>query len=279
MTPPQIDVTTAEGQRAVRRALRMRFLSAAVLIPPVVLAVILGGRLFSALVAFAAILMIFEWTRMVEGKSYSWRFYVLAVATFISMMFAGAENYYAAYAVACVSGAITLIPYKGFNFWPAVAIPYIIAPCASLLWLRFDPDYGRALTILIFATVWAADSGAFLFGKLIGGPKISYALSPSKTWAGIGGGVVGGAVLGAIAGALLFGPSAMGPFFLAGGLLGVASVGGDLTESAFKRRFGVKDISQLIPGHGGVLDRLDGMIFATMTMTSVYLLYKVFEKL
>lgn len=279
MAAPTIEKSVAEGRADVRRALRLRIISALCMVPLAVAGVVLGGRVFTAMVAFVAMIMVFEWTRMVEGRAYTWRFMVLSGGGAATLILASMGSYGVALVVAAAAGAVSLAPIGGFTFWPAIAAPYIIAPSAALIWLRFDPAYGQALTIVIFATVWAADTGAFIFGKLIGGPKISYALSPSKTWAGIGGGVVGGALIGALAAFFLFGPQAAAAFLLTGGLLGAASVAGDLAESAFKRRFGVKDISGFIPGHGGVLDRLDGMIFATVVMTSVYLLYNVFEKL
>ncbi len=279
MPSPAIEKSTAQGGDAVRKALRLRIISAALMIPPAIAGVMMGGRIFTAMVAFAAMLMVFEWTRMVEGRAYSWRFYLLSAGAAASLVLASLGNYAAALVVAASAGAASLAPIGGFTVWPAIAAPYIIAPSIALIWLRIDPAYGRALTVLIFATVWAADTGAFIFGKLIGGPKISHALSPSKTWAGIGGGVAGGAMVGGVAAYFLFGASAAAAFLLPGGVMGAASVAGDLAESAFKRRFRVKDISGFIPGHGGVLDRLDGMIFATLAMTSAYLLYNMFEKL
>ncbi|MEO1252606.1 MAG: phosphatidate cytidylyltransferase [Pseudomonadota bacterium] len=278
-TRKPIEKSVARGDAEVRRALRLRILSAAVLIPPVILAIFWGGRLFTAMVAFAAMLMVFEWTRMVEGRAYSWRFYLLSASAAAALIAASAGAYLFALGVAALGGLLVLAPIGGFTMWPAIAAPYIVAPSVALIWLRFDPVYGGALTALVFITVWAADTGAFIFGKLLGGPKISYALSPSKTWAGIGGGVAGGALMGAAGAYFFFGPGAALGFLLPGGILGAASVAGDLAESALKRRFRVKDISGFIPGHGGVLDRLDGMIFATVTMTSVYLLYTLFGKL
>ena len=161
--------------------------------------------------------------------------------------------------------------------WPAFASIYIIAPAVALLWLRLDVENGRALTFLLYAVVWAGDTGAYVFGKLVGGPKFSPSLSPAKTWAGIIGGVLAGGVAGYWAAASFFGGAVM-PTLLVGACLGGASVIGDLAESAFKRQFGVKDISGFIPGHGGALDRMDGMIFATTAMTSALFIYMVVEK-
>lgn len=269
------------GAPASTRSLVLRFISAAILVPIVIAAVHAGGRYFAALVAFANIVMIFEWTRMVERREFSASFYALAIGATAALHAAASGAYGPAFALCAASGAGAFVLAKNagrLGIWPAIAAPYIIAPSIALLWLRFMPEAGRALTYLLFVIVWAADTGAFITGKLIGGPKISHALSPSKTWSGIGGGVMGGAAAGGLGAAWLFGAGAAGPLLVVGGALGAASVFGDLAESAFKRNFGLKDISGFIPGHGGALDRLDGMIFATAAMTCVYFLYMLAAK-
>ena len=263
-------------------ALVKRVISAAVLMPVVIAAVHFGGAAFAAMIAFASIVMLFEWSRMVERRAFSNAFYALVIGTSAAMYFAAAGEFDFALAVACF-GALAAgwlaRNETGIGVWAAAAAFYIIIPCIALIWLRLYAPSGRALTFLLYAVVWAADTGAFIFGKLIGGPKISYALSPSKTWAGIGGGVLGGCLLGAISGVWLFGAPAGILYFFIGGALGAASVLGDLFESGIKRYFGLKDISGLIPGHGGALDRLDGMIFATSAMTAGLLLYMLAQRL
>lgn len=249
--------------------------------PLVIAGVYTGGAWFSAMIGFACVVMLFEWSRMVERRSFSSGFYALAVCACGVMYFAGAGQYVAALVICLISGVTAGFLSKrdgGVGVWMAGAAAYIIAPCIALLWLRLDAPSGKELTFLLYGVVWAADTGAFIFGKFIGGPKISHALSPSKTWAGIGGGVLGGSLVGAGAAAALFGPGAAVAFILIGGVLGAASVTGDLVESAFKRNFGLKDISGFIPGHGGALDRLDGMIFATSAMTAGLLIYMLAEK-
>lgn len=261
---------------ASTRSLILRFLSALVLAPVVIAAVHYGGRAFAGLIAFLNVVMIFEWTRMVERREFSSGFYVLSAGAAFAFYAAASGAYGVAFSVCAGSGAaaFALAKHSGrLGIWPAIAAPYIVAPSIALVWLRFDAENGRLLTFLLFIVVWAADTGAFITGKLLGGPKISHALSPSKTWAGIGGGVVGGAAAGAGGAAYFWDAGLMAPCVAAGAVLGAASVCGDLAESAFKRNFGYKDISGFIPGHGGVLDRLDGMIFATTAMTSVYFLY------
>jgi phosphatidate cytidylyltransferase len=259
-----------------------RIVSAFILMPIVVGAVHAGGGAFAAMIAFAAVIMLFEWSRMVERGAFTYAFYALALGAAGAMYFASADNYPAALALCAASGAVAAFlahRESGIGFWSGLSAFYIVLPCIALIWLRLDAPDGRALTFLLFAVVWAADTGAFVFGKFIGGPKISHALSPSKTWAGIGGGVLGGSLVGAAAGAILFRPETAIFYFFVGGCLGAASVVGDLVESAFKRNFGLKDISGFIPGHGGALDRLDGMIFATCAMTGGLLLYMLAEKL
>jgi phosphatidate cytidylyltransferase len=113
----------------------------------------------------------------------------------------------------------------------------------------------------LFAVVWATDTAAYISGRLIGGPKLAPRFSPNKTWAGLIGGALAAALVGVIA-ATLMGDAPMPSMALASAGLAVVAQAGDLVESALKRRFGVKDASTLIPGHGGVLDRLDGMLFA-----------------
>ncbi len=257
-------------------SLLLRIVSAALLIPLVIAGVYAGGAYFAAMIGFASIVMLFEWSRMVERRPLSCAFYAMASCTCAAMFFAARGSYGAAIALTLLGGVVAGLVSKresGVGIWMFVSAFYILAPCVALMWLRLDAPEGRSLTLLLYAVVWAADTGAFVFGKFIGGPKISYSLSPQKTWAGIGGGVLGGCLIGGATAWVLLGADRAAAFLLVGGALGAASVAGDLAESAFKRNFGMKDISGLIPGHGGALDRLDGMIFATSAMTAGLLVY------
>ena len=259
-----------------RRALLMRVLSSIILIPIVIAAVTYGGTAFVLLIAFMMAAMLYEWSRMVEGVAFTQGFWMLAAIAAAAIISAAFGAFVIAYVIVLAGGAGVLsLTYRRVQYWLAAAAIYIIAPTLSLAWLRISAPDGMAFTVLLFAIVWSADIGAFIFGKLIGGPIISSALSPSKTWAGIGGGIGGGIGAGMTIAPMFFtADAALAGAFLGGGL-GAASVIGDLAESAIKRHFGIKDISSFIPGHGGVLDRLDGMIFATAAMTSVYFLFMV----
>jgi phosphatidate cytidylyltransferase len=144
-----------------------------------------------------------------------------------------------------------------------IAYPYLVLPFVALIWLRNDPSYGLEAVFWLLVMVWAIDSFAYFAGRTIGGPKLMPSISPKKTWAGLIGGMVG-AVAAGVAAALMIGAGS--PILLAVVSAGLAIVEqlGDFFESAMKRRAGLKDSGHLIPGHGGVLDRVDGLMAVTV---------------
>ena len=135
-------------------------------------------------------------------------------------------------------------------------IAYVAFPAIALLFLREQPN-GLLLALWTLATVWVTDIGAYFAGRAIGGPKLAPAISPNKTWAGLIGGVVAAALLGAAMHQAYGLPLRL---TLASPFLAVVAQAGDLFESWLKRRAGVKDSGNILPGHGGVLDRLDGLV-------------------
>ncbi len=252
-------------------ALALRIASAAILAPAALGASWIGGRLFASLVAFLCVLMAFEWARMIERRELSAVFYALAIGGAAAMMLAAAGRYEIAFAVCAASGtAAAMLSGKSARSWKwaAFGAGYILAPSVALIWLRESADNGRGLVLLLFAIVWAADTGGYIAGRLVGGPKLSPLLSPAKTWAGAVGGLMLGAVAAIVGASLIFKTGDVAAYAAMGASLGLASIVGDMAESSFKRTFGIKDMSGFIPGHGGVLDRLDGMIFATTAVTA-----------
>ncbi|NQV84376.1 MAG: phosphatidate cytidylyltransferase [Rhodospirillales bacterium] len=147
--------------------------------------------------------------------------------------------------------------------WLLVGALYIGLPCWALLSLRADSVAGRETLFWLLAVVWSADTGAYAFGRLIGGPKLAPFISPNKTWAGFVGSIGSAAIVG-VATALALDLTAV--LTLAGwsALIGAVSQGGDLVESWVKRHFSVKDTGSIIPGHGGLLDRVDGLLTAAV---------------
>ncbi|RMF08328.1 MAG: phosphatidate cytidylyltransferase [Alphaproteobacteria bacterium] len=144
----------------------------------------------------------------------------------------------------------------------ALGMLLFAGPALSLLYVRSDPQYGLAACLFVFAIVWGADTSAYLFGRLIGGPKLAPAISPGKTWAGFLAGLAVPALIGYAFARTLASDAPMQLSLVALALALVAQLG-DLLESATKRKFGVKDSSALIPGHGGLLDRVDGLLSAS----------------
>jgi phosphatidate cytidylyltransferase len=146
--------------------------------------------------------------------------------------------------------------------WTAGGFCYAAAAEMASVLIRLDRIWGFVALLLILLVVWGTDIGGYFAGRGIGGPKLWPRVSPGKTWAGAIGGFAVSLVV--AAGFAAFGLGRTGPLLLLGSLLSIVSQFGDLFESAVKRRFGVKDSSHIIPGHGGLLDRLDGFVAAAV---------------
>ena len=144
------------------------------------------------------------------------------------------------------------------------------APAIALLWLRGDEPWGFWAVLFVIAVVVATDVAAFICGRTFGGPKLAPAISPNKTWSGLAGGISAAALAAALF-TWVTGSSAI-ELAVLGAVLGAVAQAGDLTESALKRAFGVKDASNLIPGHGGFMDRADGIVAAAIA-AALFALY------
>ncbi len=155
-------------------------------------------------------------------------------------------------------------------FWVLLGVLYVAATVASLFWLRHEPEWGRATLLWLMASVVAVDSGAFFAGRTIGGPKLVPLISPNKTWAGLGGGMIAAAAVGLIAALIL--QANILTLVIWSALVAPVAQFGDIVESAVKRYFGVKDSGSIIPGHGGILDRIDGLMMAAIVLAVLRLL-------
>lgn len=157
--------------------------------------------------------------------------------------------------------------------WLAVGAVYIALTCWALWRLRLDPEWGRLTIFWLLAVVWGADIGGYAFGMTIRGPKLCPSISPGKTWAGFIGGTVTAAFAGwALVAVVMEGASLAIALYSAA--IAVVSQAGDLFESWIKRRFGVKDSGAIIPGHGGLFDRIDGLVAAALAVTVINLSLK-----
>lgn len=251
-----------------------RVLSAAVLIPAVLADVWLGGVWFRLFVALIGVLMAYEWTRLAHGNS-TVQFPLHVSAALCGALLPheiGISGALAAIAIiTAIASALAQAQPEGRNLWRLLGAPYVGFAAAALVQLRADPAYGFAAIIWILVVVWAADSLAYFSGKVIGGPKLAPAISPNKTWAGFGGAMAGAALASALF-ALVTGLGAVWILIVLAALLAVIEQGGDLFKSAFKRHYGVKDTGRLIPGHGGVIDRVDGLVAVAMASAVIGLL-------
>ncbi len=242
--------------------LGLRALSAAILIPAVLADVWAGGIWFHLFVALVGILMAQEWVAIVHRQN-PIQFALHSAGAMCGALLpldAGMTGALAAVAVLCAM-SIALALYEDANgpFWRYLGVAYVSLPPIALVVLRDDPDYGIAAIIWVMVSVWAADSLAYFAGRIIGGPKLAPRLSPKKTWAGLGGAMAGSAIAATLA-AIWLGLSGIGILALLAAGLAIVEQAGDLFKSAMKRHFGVKDSGRLIPGHGGIIDRVDGLV-------------------
>ena len=242
--------------------LGVRVVSAAVLIPAVILDVWVGGIWFNLLIALLAVLMAQEWTVICHRQSAA-QFALHAAAAMCGALLpleAGITGALAAIAVLwALSAALSYAENPQGAKWQYLGVPYVSLPAMALVILRSDPDYGALAILWVMVTVWSADTLAYFSGRLIGGPKLAPVLSPKKTWAGLGGAIAGSALAAAIFAAVAGLPDLLALALLAG-VLAVVEQAGDLFKSAMKRHHGVKDSGRLIPGHGGIIDRVDGLV-------------------
>jgi phosphatidate cytidylyltransferase len=259
------DVTAGKGGAS---NLMLRVASALALAPAVLAITYLGGWFFLVLCAAAAIGILWEWTHLI-GKADPGILAPGLAALLAALVLTGLGRPEAAGIAivvgAALAGGMAGRPAYGTRLdagsWAAGGVIYAGIVFMSPALLRLDPGWGLTALLFLFATVWITDIFAFLCGRAIGGPLLWPRVSPKKTWSGAIGGLAGGVA----AGVLVAYASGIGKLGMAGVvalLLSVLAQAGDLFESAVKRRFGAKDASRFIPGHGGLMDRLDGFLFA-----------------
>ena len=237
----------------------MRVAAAVVLAPLAIAVAYAGGWLWTALVTLTAIGLYFEWLTVV-GVRTPRLVTAGAAALAIAGLLLAAGRIDASILVLVVGLAGVMVVSPERRLWTATGFGYAAAAEVASVLVRHDQAHGFVALILILLVVWVTDIGGYFAGRGIGGPKLWPRVSPKKTWAGAIGGFV--ASLAVAAGFAVIGLGKTGPMLLLGAVLSIASQLGDLFESAVKRRFGVKDSSHIIPGHGGLLDRLDGFVAA-----------------
>lgn len=271
MTPAPAAVTQYDWSDLGRRVL-----SSAVLIPFGLGAAWAGGPWIAAAAGAAIVAMSYEWARMSEPKSLTPACLFVLAGALGAVMFASWRqlDWGLGWLALCAGlSAVRRRSVAGVIETAGGAL-YVGAPPAVFVWLRERGPEGLETLLTLFAIIWSADIAAYLGGKLIGGPKIAEGLSPNKTWSGIAAGAAAGTCAGLGCGLYFAAEGRMiAAWALAGFTLAFIGLMGDLFESFLKRRFGVKDASRLIPGHGGVLDRIDGLMAATLTSGAILALW------
>jgi phosphatidate cytidylyltransferase len=252
-----------------RSDLPLRVASALVLAPIAVAAAYYGGWAFVLFFLIAATAVLWEWNSIAAPSSVRLMLSVGVGPLLLAAFLAGIGRTVTPTLLIIIGafGAAVFAP-GARREWTASGVLYAGALLLGPIVLRRDPEFGLLAIIYLFAIVWTTDSAAYFIGRAVGGPKLWPRVSPKKTWSGAIGGTLAATALGAAV--VAYSTSvALAPVVLVGIVLSVVSQAGDLFESAVKRRFGVKDASNLIPGHGGVMDRLDGFLFAAFAAAAL----------
>lgn len=223
-----------------------------------------GGLPFAIVVGAVGVVVAWEWGRIVRSAGIDAILIIQAVAVVAGVLLAArglAGLGLIAVLVAAIISALLAFGERGHM--AALGALYAGLPALALVWLNRGDAMGFLAVLFLLLVVWASDTGAYFAGRLIGGPKLMPRISPNKTWSGFAGAIVAGALVGLVF-ALARSGLSLGHMVIAGAVLAAVSQAGDLLESALKREYGVKDASTLIPGHGGFMDRIDGLAAAVI---------------
>jgi phosphatidate cytidylyltransferase len=273
VTPLDVTPRSAEPEaQPPKSEMATRMASAVVLAVLALGAVVASPWSFAALVIAAGVAVAWEWGRLVRGRSFDGTAAIQAAAVAaiaVSVTLARPDLALVAVAAALAGTAIFGLSSDTLG-WSLAGLAYLVLPAWAMVWLRSDPTFGAASLLYLFAVAWTTDTTSYVGGRLIGGPKLAPRISPRKTWSGLILGTLSPALIGYAFAVVLKGTSSWRLALASIAIAGACQIG-DLSESAVKRRFGAKDMSQLIPGHGGLLDRIDGLLIAAIAAALIAL--------
>ena len=266
--------TPPKGARALTGSLGSRIVFGLLMIAVTLGAILAGPTPFCLLLLAGCVLVLREWFRMVDEAGLHRGVLAATSGVAVSLPFALADKIGIAGAILAATSCLCFaLARSGRRVWAGAGVLYAGVPAVGLILLR-NIEQGIGGVLFLFVIVWVTDTGAFAAGKTIGGPKLWPSVSPNKTWAGLLGGLFAAAIVGFLASAYfaqLLPPGMAAMAIAAALLLSLAGQMGDLLESRIKRRFGIKDTGTMIPGHGGVMDRLDS-ITAAATVAGICVL-------
>lgn len=251
-----------------KNGLMTRVISALVMLPVAVFIILQGGGIYGLFVGLLTLLILAEWNGICEGKAFTAAFFFQSSLSllFLFSLYSGHYFMLPIYFILVFLLMASCICFGLKLHFALLGVVYALVPAASLMWLRQHSDQGGWIVLWVMIIVWSMDTGAYFAGKNIGGPKMAPSISPNKTWSGLIGGTLTAVAAGLVSAHYFeLGLSMTGLILGAAGLALWSQVG-DLAESALKRHFNVKDSGTLIPGHGGIMDRVDGVIFAAPAM-------------
>jgi phosphatidate cytidylyltransferase len=244
--------------------LLLRVVSALVMVPLALAAAHYGGLIFLAFWTVASLIVLWEWDAMVCAHDKNPVFTISSIAIVgTSLLWAIERPVPALILISLGALGVATLASKIRRPWCVAGLVYCGGLLLAPVVLRADPVFGFFAILFLFAVVWSTDIGAYIAGRAVGGPKLMPRISPNKTWSGATGGLVAGVGSG-VSVALFAGIENLVAIGLTAFVLSIASQVGDLLESGIKRQFNVKDASWIIPGHGGLMDRLDGFVVASI---------------
>jgi len=250
-------------ERAQKTEFLVRTLSAVVLAAVALGAILANQWTFLLLVILSGAVLASEWGKLVRGDGFDATALIQAVSIAVVCILVMLGRFDLAFFLLIVAlAAVGFVNFAAAHLaWSLAGLLYTALPIGALVWLRSDQAYGATAVLFVFVVAWTTDTISYAAGRLIGGAKLAPRISPNKTWSGFIAGALAPAIIG-YAFALALGGTTAWRLALVSVALALACQIGDLVESGVKRRFGVKDMSEIIPGHGGLFDRIDGLLLA-----------------
>ena len=217
---------------------------------------------------------LWEWGSATRGTGFDGTTLIQTIAVTALVVFVALDKYNLGFLILGATAAVIAVSGKehgrGWVQWALAGLVYVALPAVALIWLRSDPKFGLAAVLFLLLVAWTTDTASYVGGRVIGGPKLAPNISPKKTWSGFFVGTLTPLFVG-YAFALHVGDTSAWALAFISLILALACQMGDLLESAVKRNLGIKDMSQLVPGHGGLFDRIDSLLLAAVVAALIAL--------